>query len=242
MAGAPAPVHCGNCASHDGACCARIARNEARVTAVECDERVQERVVRFVRQLPVEALAAAHADRTRGVGGPNERVAERGLPGPVFTREQDEPARRRAHGIEGIRERRQLRPAVDEHRRTRCARRIGSDRGARLRYVGNERIATAGGGLDERAVPGLVAERLADLAHEHLDVLRLDVRIRPDGRHDRGLGHPRAGLLQQTPQERRGLAGERNLFRAAPERAVLYVESESRKMLRHVSPHCRVSL
>ena len=92
------------------------AGHEARVTAIERDERVQKRVVGFVRQLAIEALTVADADRTRGVGGANERVAERGLARPVFSRDEDEPASRRAHGIEGIGQRRELGPAIDEHR------------------------------------------------------------------------------------------------------------------------------
>ena len=78
---------------------------------------------------------------------------------------------------------------------------------------------------------------LADLAHQNLDIVGLHVRIWPDGCHDRWLRYPRPGLVDKASQQRRRFAGQRYLFGAAPERAVFYVESESREMLRHSRPY-----
>ena len=149
--------------------------------AVERDERVEKRVVGLVRQLAIEALAVADAHGTGGMGRAHERVAERGLSRAVFARDEDEPPRRRTHRIEGIGERRELGPAIDEDRRARLGDALNAAGGGRLRHVGDERVAAAGRGLDERGMPRPVAERLADFAHQHLDVVRLHVRVRPDG-------------------------------------------------------------
>ena len=99
------------------------AGHESGVTAVERDECVEKRVIGFVRQLAIEALAVADAHGTGRLSGAHERVAERGLARAVFAGDEDQPARRRTHRVEGIGERGELGPTVDEDWPARLGRR-----------------------------------------------------------------------------------------------------------------------
>ena len=61
-------------------------------------------------------------------------------------------------------------------------------------------------------------ERPAQLADENLDVLGLDVRVRPDTREDVLMRDQRAGALDQARQHVGRLARDLDLTGAAPQR------------------------
>ena len=105
---------------------------------IERDERVQEDVVGFVRQLAVERLTATDTHWAPGVGRSHEGIAQCGLPRPVLARYQHEAACRGADRIERVGQRGQLRAAVDENRRAHFAQGFESARLACFRHIGNE--------------------------------------------------------------------------------------------------------
>ena len=99
---------------------------------------------------------------------------------------------------------------------------------------GDEDVTALDEAPDELGTGRVVAERPANLADEHLDVVWMDVGLGPDARQERLPGDDVAGALDEHGEHVEGLVGERNPNLIPPEASAAQVQREGRKIF-HVS-------
>ena len=206
-------------------------RHEAAVPAIEANQRVEEEEVRLRIRLTVETLAVTRPGGPVDLGTTEEDIAEYALAAAVLPGHDHEPSRRRSCRIQCVRQHGELGTAVDDDRRPRPGSGVGAAMFGLVRDAADEGVATADRGSNVERRLRRIAEREANLPHEHLDVVRLDVRVRPDRRHDRVLGNPRSRAIDEAAEQSRGLARQRQLVGAAEEPAFDRVETELTEIL-----------
>ena len=99
-----------------------------------------------------------------------------------------------------------------------------------LRDGGDEAVPSPGQRLDEHGLPGVVPQNPSNGGDVALQNLRLNVSLRPERLEELSVGHQSPGVLDEIPQNGKGLGCQKNaLFGRAittPEALVDGVEPE----------------
>ena len=163
-------------------------------------QRIQHGEVRLRRARMFEALPVADPHRGETADLLQERGAERGLPCAALPLDEHEPAVGCLGAGEDLGKARQVGAMVDEDRRGRWP--IRAARGERrVRDRREKGVATTGLASDELRVARIVAQRPAQFADQHLDVLGLDVRVGPDAGENLVVRYQPARALDEAGQD-----------------------------------------
>ena len=192
-------------------------------------QRVQHGEVRLRRARLLEALPVANPHRRKTAGLLHERIAERGLARAPFAFDEHEPAVGRLGAREDLAETREVGAMIDEDGRDRLP--ITAGRGQRrVRDRRKEGVASTGFAADELRIPRIVGQRAAQFTDQHLDVLRLDVRVGPDASENLLVRHQLATCLDKAGEDIGGFSRYLDLTSASPERPARRVKPIRQKV------------
>ena len=198
--------------------------------AREAREQVEQGIVRFGGAREPHALRPGRPHRLARRGDAEKRLAERGLADAGVAGHEDDLPMRSRRLVERAEQARHLSFAPDKDRRRRASGEV--ERGFDDR--GDEDVAALDEAADELGADRLVAERPANLADEHLDVVGMDVGPGPHARQERLPGDDVAGALDEHGEHVEGLVGERNPNLIPIEASGGQVQRKRRKIF-HVS-------
>ncbi len=155
-----------------------------------------------------------------------ERLAEGGLADPGLSCDEGHLSVRAGCLVERVEQAIHLCFAADENRE----RRAGSEVDWCVDHGRDEDVTAFDEAADETGTHRVVAERPANLADEDLDVVRMNVRLGPDGLEQGAFGDDMTGALDEHGEQVEGLVGERDACGVPPKRSAGQVEPERRKI------------